>query len=85
MARLYAKVTSDIRGGLGCRGRDIMSVTLNYNFDGKNEPAGSLVIDAKHRKDYVDMVIKAVRIVGGTQVVTPISKIKFKKGGVDVK
>lgn len=85
MAKLYAKVTSDIRSGLGCRGRDAMTVNLNYNFDGKNEPVGVLSVDAKHKKDHVEMVIKATRIVGESNVVTPIAKIKFRKGGLDIK
>lgn len=85
MAKLYAKITSDIRGGLGCRGRDLMSININYNFDGKNEPAGALSIDAKHKKDHVEMIVKAIRVVGGANVVTPIAKVKFKKGGLDIK
>lgn len=85
MARLYAKVSSDIRGGLGCRGRDYISISLNYNFDGKNDPAGALRVEAHHKKDHVEMKVMAVRFVKDTPVETPVGTIKFKKGGIDIK
>jgi hypothetical protein len=85
MAKLYAKVDSDIRAGLGCRAKDRIKVTVFYNFDGRNEQDGELVVEAEHDGSEVRMTTYArARGGDGNVMEEPLSEIVFRPRKIDV-
>jgi hypothetical protein len=50
MAKLYTKVNSDIRAGLGCRGNKRMDASVFFCYSGGRSPDGGLRIEASETK-----------------------------------
>lgn len=77
MARLFGKIDSDIRLGVGCRGHTKLSTKALFSHTGKNEDDGGVLVDAKWADDAVYMDVTAVH-KGKSSV---IATIKFAKDG----
>jgi len=60
MAKLYAKVNSDIRAGLGCRGNKAMDVSLLFCYSGGRSADGGVRVIASESK--VGYAYKIMRI-----------------------
>lgn len=55
MARLFGKIDSDIRLGVGCRGHTKITSKTLFSHTGKNEEDGGVIVDAVWALDKVTM------------------------------
>jgi hypothetical protein len=59
LSKLFVKVDSDIRSGLGCKGDKRIKTVISYNRTGERKSEGSVTVVAEHTGDQAVMGISA--------------------------